>query len=118
MVSDQQAKRFWRLARRKWSLEIASAKAGMDPRQRENTCGIGAGSAMGERRKMHRADQFANRELFGYDPQRTVWINENLGDYSTLHVRDLIPRREWVLAPPFFAQLRCGQSAFVRIFPL
>jgi hypothetical protein len=32
MVSDQQVKRLWRLAGQKLSLEIASAKAGMDPK--------------------------------------------------------------------------------------
>ena len=32
MVSDQQVKRLWRLAGQKFSLEIAAAKAGMDPK--------------------------------------------------------------------------------------
>jgi len=32
MVSDQQVKRLWRLAGQKWALEIAAAKAGMDPK--------------------------------------------------------------------------------------
>src|SRR5215204_5773150 len=32
MVSDQQVKRLWRLAGRELSLEIAAAKAGMDPK--------------------------------------------------------------------------------------
>ncbi len=32
MVSDQQVKRLWRLAGQKWTLEIAAAKAGMDPK--------------------------------------------------------------------------------------
>src|SRR4051794_7446045 len=32
MVSDEQVKRLWRLAGQKLSLEIASAKAGMDPK--------------------------------------------------------------------------------------
>ena len=32
MVSDQQVKRLWRLAGQTLSLEIASAKAGMDPK--------------------------------------------------------------------------------------
>ena len=32
MVSDQQVKRLWRLVREKLSIEVASAKAGMDPK--------------------------------------------------------------------------------------
>jgi len=32
MVSDQQVKRLWRLSEKKLSLEIAAAKAGMDPK--------------------------------------------------------------------------------------
>ena len=32
MVSDQQVKRLWRLSGQKWELEIAAAKAGMDPK--------------------------------------------------------------------------------------
>jgi hypothetical protein len=32
MVSEQQVKRLWRLAGQKLSLEIAAAKAGMDPK--------------------------------------------------------------------------------------
>jgi hypothetical protein len=31
-VSDQQVKQLWRLAGQKWALEIAAAKAGMDPK--------------------------------------------------------------------------------------
>jgi hypothetical protein len=32
LVSDQQVKRLWRLAGQEWALEIAAAKAGMDPK--------------------------------------------------------------------------------------
>jgi hypothetical protein len=32
MVSDQQVKRLWRLSGQKWALDIAAAKAGMDPK--------------------------------------------------------------------------------------
>lgn len=31
MVNDRQVKRLWRLAEQKMPLEVASAKAGMDP---------------------------------------------------------------------------------------
>jgi hypothetical protein len=32
MVSDQQVKQLWRLTGQKWALEIAAAKAGIDPK--------------------------------------------------------------------------------------
>jgi hypothetical protein len=32
IVSDQQVKRLWRLSGQKWALEIAAAKAGMNPK--------------------------------------------------------------------------------------
>jgi hypothetical protein len=36
MVSDQQARRLWRSSEEKLSLDIAAAKAGMDPKTARN----------------------------------------------------------------------------------
>jgi len=75
MVSDQQVKRLWRLAGEKWALEIAAAKAGMDPKTARKY--LRDRRLPGEMRQKHtwrtRPDPFADsweeiRELLAVEP--------------------------------------------------
>jgi hypothetical protein len=123
MVSDQQVKRLWRLAGQKWTLEIAAAKAGMDPKTARKY--LRDRRLPGEMRPKHtwrtRPDPFADswdeiRELLAVEPGlQTKTIFEHLqqaqpGRFSDGQVRTLRRRISYWRAtegPPrevFFAQ--------------
>jgi hypothetical protein len=123
MVSDQQVKRLWRMAGQKWALEIAAAKAGMDPKTARKY--LRDRRLPSEMRQKHtwrtRPDPFADswdeiRELLTAEPGlQTKTIFEHLqqahpGRFSDGQVRTLRRRISYWRAtegPPrevFFAQ--------------
>jgi hypothetical protein len=123
MVSDQQVKGLWRLAGQKWTLEIAAAKAGMDPKTaRKYLRDRRLPSEMREKHRWRtRPDPFADswdeiRQLLAVEPGlQAKTIFEHLqqahpGRFSDGQVRTLRRRISYWRAtegPPrevFFAQ--------------